>query len=290
MLGIARYGMTKFLEDMESRYPELTESQKKVAQFIIHHYEQVVFYTLDELSAEIGVSTTTVIRFARSLGYTGYSDLLAHIQQIVKMKMNLPERLDQFNTNIAPDSLLNLSFQHDIDNITLTRNSLDPNKLALFSKELIDAKTIYILGLRSSFSIAFYCAAVLGQIRENVRLIRSEGDLAPEEVLSAKSGEICLVFSFSRYTQRTIDIASWMHKQGVKILAVSDQALSPIANVSDLTLTCEVKGLTFKNSLVAPFCLVNYFVAAVVSSDKNRAKHVLSRNDDLLRSGKYFAI
>lgn len=282
--------MATLLEDMESRYPDLTESQKKVAQFIIHHYEQVVFYTLDDLSAEIGVSTTTVIRFARSLGYTGYSDLLSHIQQIVKMKMNLPERLDQFNTNIAPDSLLNQTFQQDIENITLTRNSLDPDKLSLFAQGLIEAKTIYILGLRSSFSIAFYCAAVLGQIRENVRLIRSEGDLAPEEVLSAKSGDVCLVFSFSRYTQRTIDIANWMHKQGVKILAVSDQALSPIANVSDLTLTCEVKGLAFKNSLVAPFCLVNYFVAAVVASDKNKAKQVLSRNDDLLRNGKYFAI
>lgn len=282
--------MTTLLEDMENRYSELTESQKKVAQYIIHHYDQVVFYTLDDLSAEIGVSTTTVIRFARSLGYTGYSDLLNHIQQIVKMKMNLPERLDQFNTNIAPDSLLNQTFQQDMENITLTRNSLNPDKLNLFSQALIGAKTIYILGLRSSFSVAFYCAAVLGQIRENVRLIRSEGELAPEEVLSASAGDVCLVFSFSRYTRRTIDIANWLHKQGVKILTVSDQALSPIADVSDLTLTCEVKGMAFKNSLVAPLCLVNYFVAAVVSSDKNKAKQVLSKNDDLLRNGKYFAI
>jgi len=282
--------MIEFLEDLESQYNDMTETQKKVAYFVTRHYEQVAFFTLEDLANKIGVSTTTIIRFARSLGYSGYSDFLSHIQQIVQMKINLPQRLDKFDASIDPASLLVKTFRQDIENINTTLNNLDQDKINMFVKELLDAPTIYVLGLRSSFSVAFYCKAVLGQIRENVRLIHIEGDMAPEEVLSACAGDVCLTFSFSRYTQRTIDIARWLHQQKVKILAVSDQALSPIADIADLMITCEVNGMVFKNSLVAPITLVNYLVAALASADKIKAFETLSKNDAFLKDGKYFSI
>ncbi len=282
--------MSTFQKEVESRYDDMTEAQKKVAHYVIRHYEQVAFFTLEDLAEEIGVSTTTVIRFARSLGYNGYSDLLSHIQQIIKMKMDLPQRLEEFDTSIDGDSLLVQTFERDIENLNKTLNSLDPHKTNMFVKELLDAHTIYVLGLRSSFSIAFYCAAVLGQVRENVRLVHFEGDMAPEEIIGATAGDVCLTFSFSRYTQRTVDIAKWLHEQKVKILAVSDQALSPIADIADLIITCEVKGMVFKNSVVAPITLVNYFVAALAAADKTKALQTLSKNDGLLKEGKYFAI
>ncbi|MFZ5945817.1 MAG: MurR/RpiR family transcriptional regulator [Bacillota bacterium] len=283
--------MNSFLKEVEDTYEDLPESQKRVAKYIINNYEHVAFITLEDLSDEIGVSTTTVIRFARSLGYNGFSNLQEQIRQIVRAKISLPERLDNLANEVEHDEYLLKSFNNDIDNINNTLELLNKDKIEQTVEQIIKANTVFSIGLRSSFSLAYFFTTTLGQIRENVRLLFSIGAIQPEEeILNAKPGDVCVAFSFPRYTKLTIEIAKCLKERGVIIIGISDNALSPISEVADIVLPCKVKGMMFKNSLSAPFSLINYLISVISIKDKKRAMEMLSKNEEICRRYEYFSI
>jgi len=282
--------MNSFMKDLETLYDDMTESQKKVANYVVKNCDQIAFLTLDEMANEIGVSTTTVIRFARGLGYNGYSDFLGHIQKMVKAKVSLPERLNVSVNELNHDNLLIKSFNQDASNINATLAGISAEKLDNALNMVVEARNIYVIGLRSSFCLAHYFATCLGQIRENVRLIQAVGSIYPEEILNVAANDLCVAFTFPRNARVTLEIARWMKKEGAKVLAVTDSLLSPIAEYSDNVLACETKGVMFKHSLAGPLSLINYLLAAVAAQDKDKAMKMLSKTEELLRQGHYFGI
>lgn len=282
--------MANIMKNIENLYDEMTESHKKVAQYVIENLENIAFCTLDELANRVGVSTTTIIRFARSLGYSGYSDFLGDVQELMKAKVGLPERLSVSLDHMKHDQLLIDSFNQDMSNIKTTLESLTPDKLNSAIDMIMAAHTVYIIGLRTSFSLAHYLATNLGQIRENIRLIQAVGLVYPEEALSANSNDLCIAFTFPRHSRVTLEVTRWVKNQGAKVIGITHNQLSPIAEFADITIPCETKGNAFKASLVAPLCLINYLVAAVAMKDKDEAIRVLSKTEELLRQGHYFKL
>ena len=281
--------MINIFKEIESTFEEMTDSHKKVATYIVHNAEESAFLTLEEMAEKIGVSTTTVIRFARSLGFNGYTDFLEHVQKYIKARMGLPERLHIAVDNMGHDDLLLQTFNQDITNIQATLQMLSSEKLASTIDMIMSANTIYVIGLRSSFSLAHYFATALGQIRENVRLIEAVGATYPEEIISVKENDLCFAFSFPRNARVTLEVTRWMKSEGVKIIVITNSVLSPMSEVADLLLPCEVKGVLFKASPVAPMSLINYIIASVATRDKEGAYNVLSKTEKLLRQGHYFA-
>ncbi len=283
--------MNKLIQGIENSYDDLPDSQKRVARYITNNYEEVAFCTLDDVAKKIGVSTTTIIRFARCLGYSGYSDLLEQIRLIIKAKITLPERLRISAKEIKHDQLLLNSFNLDVNNIKETLEELEYAKLEEVVASIVNGRNVYVIGMRSSFALAHFFAITLGQIRENVRLLHSVGSFCPEEeIISAKEGDVGVVFSFSRYTKLTIDIAASLKKQGVKIVGISDSAVSPITEIADIILPCKVKRMMFKNSLVAPLSLINYIISAASVMDEEKALEVLLKNEEICRQFGYHII
>ncbi|MFZ7101569.1 MAG: MurR/RpiR family transcriptional regulator [Peptococcaceae bacterium] len=282
--------MNNLLKDLEFLYDEMTESHKKVAQYVMENIENIAFYTLDELANKIGVSTTTVIRFARNLGYAGYSDFLEEVQKVIKAKVGLPERLSVSLENVNHDQLLLDSFNQDIINIKATLEGLSPDKLDKAIDMIMAAKNVYVIGLRTSFSLAHSFAMSLGQIRENVRLIQGAGSSYPEECLGVGPDDLCVSFTFPRHARVTLEITGWMKKRGTKVIAITQSLLSPIVEFADIILPCEVKGIMFKHSMAAPLCLINYLVAGVAVRDEEEAMRVLSKTEQLLRQFHYFGV
>lgn len=282
--------MSDILYEISQKFDTLTQSQKTVANYVMENINNIAFNTLDDLAMKIGVSTTTIIRFARMLGYNGYSDMQQDIQNNIKGNVSLPERLSESASNLKRDQLLLDSFQNDVDNINLTLAGLSEDTLKTATRTIIEGKTVYVLGLRSSFSLAHYMALRLSQIRENVHLIQAIGMTYPEETVGAKVGDVCIVYMFPRYSKMVANIVMWLKKRGVKIILITSPNYSAVKSYGDIILPCSVKSISFKNSFVAPMCLSNYLVAAIAIENYSGAMDVLAQTEEVLSQGYYLGL
>ena len=156
---------------ISAAYSGLTYSQRKVANYVQEKYEDVAFETLEKLAAKAGVSTTTVIRFSRALGYSGYSEMQEDIKKEIQTKGSLPDRLERAAA-VSDNDLLSDTFTTDINNLNQTFAGLQPDELEAAIRLISGAKNIYVLGMRSSFSLAHYMVSRLGQ------MILSGGNIA----------------------------------------------------------------------------------------------------------------
>jgi DNA-binding MurR/RpiR family transcriptional regulator len=271
-------------------FDSLTQSQKAVANYMMENSNAIAFNTLDDLAQKIGVSTTTIIRFARRLGYSGYSEMQQKIQKQIEGKISLPERLSETSSSFKRDQLLIDSFQNDIANLNLTLAKLSEEDLESTISTIIAGKNIYVLGLRGSFSLAHYMASRLGQIKEHVHLIQAVGMTYPEEIISAGAGDVCIAYMFPRYSKMVANIVLQLKKHGVKIILFTSQNYSVIKSYGDIILPCSIKSVSIKNSLVAPMCLSNYLVAAVATENYSNAMNVLVRIEEMLNQGYYLGL
>ena len=281
--------MTDFLYNISQRFDSLTHSQKTVANYMMENLNSIAFNTLEDVAIRIGVSTTTIIRFARTLGYDGYSNMQKDIQNNIKNKVSLPERFSQ-TLKLPKHQLLHDSFANDIQNIQETLDSLSEEDLQKALNTISSANHIYVLGMRSSFSLAYYMASRLGQIKKNVRLIQSAGMTFPEEVASAEKGDVCIAYFFPRYSKTSASIISWLKKHDVKVILFTSVNNPSVDGYGDIILPCSVSGISFKNSYAAPFCLTNYIINALSSMDYEGSKKILERTEEILNQGYYLGL
>ncbi|MGI6778602.1 MAG: MurR/RpiR family transcriptional regulator [Acetivibrionales bacterium] len=282
--------MSDFLNKVSEKFDMLTHSQKTVAAYVLDNLDTIAFNTLEDIAYKIGVSTTTIIRFARILGFNGYSDMQKEIQTVIRNKVTLPERLSVATTHTTKDKLLTDCFKNDIMNINRTLKMLSEDNLSVVVDSIANAGNIYIVGMRSSFALAHYTASRLGQIKENVRLIQSVGMIYPEEIVGAKAGDICIAFLFPRYSKTTANIVSWFKKKGIKVILITSQSHVAVDSYADIILPCDVSGISYKNSFVAPMCLINYIAAAVALNNYDESIKTLKQTEDILSQGYYLGL
>lgn len=281
--------MADFIQDLNNSYNTFTRSQKTIADYLTGHLNDIAFCTLEELANRIGVSTTTIIRFSRALGYTGYTEMQKDIQSNIQTKIGLPERLSH-QKDYPASSLLADSFQHDIRNIQCTLEAQNDEDLQAAILTISEAPDVYVLGMRSSFSISYYMSSRLSEIKENIHLIQSVGMLYPEEIVSAKPGDVCVAYMFPRYSKLSTTILSWLKNEGVKIILFTSQNYSAIQGYGDIILPCSVSSLSYKNSYAAPLSLSNYLIAAIAQKNYKNSQKMLERTESILNQGFYLGL
>ena len=273
---------------ISAAYSGLTYSQRKVANYVQEKYEDVAFETLEKLAAKAGVSTTTVIRFSRALGYSGYSEMQEDIKKEIQTKGSLPDRLERAaavsDNDLLSDTLLGLAMMAGNILIGLLSDRIEPIRL------ISGAKNIYVLGMRSSFSLAHYMVSRLGEIKKNVHFVQLTGLIYPEEIVSADVGDVCIAYIFPRYSKTGINILAWMRSRGVKIVLITSNNNLPVRSYGDICFRCAIQSVSCKNSLTAPMCLTNYLVAELALRNYDEAHEVLSRTEDILSTGFYLGI
>lgn len=274
--------MEGFKDRVTEQYQQLTKSQKTVATYVLQHLDSIPFFTLGDLAQKIDVSTTTVIRFARSMGFEGYSEMQAVLQDELRRKISLPNRLESIHA-VPKGELFDRTMQNDIQNIQSTMSALSEQTLDAAVEAMGGARKIYILGMRTSYALAYYTGICLGQIRRNVHLIQGNGLIYPEEVMGAGERDICIAFLFPRYAKATKAILEWMREQKVKVLLVTSTNCAAVEYLADWLIPCSVAGVSLKNSYAAPMCVVNYLFAALTMQDKEQASDMLKKAETLLR-------
>jgi DNA-binding MurR/RpiR family transcriptional regulator len=259
------------------------------ADYLLENRNDITFATLEELAAKIGVSTTTVIRLARTLGYGGYSEMQKGFQYEVMEKVSLPERLST-SGSLTMDKLMEDTIKNDIKNISETVAGLSDSLMKDAVDMISAAGNVYILGMRSSFALSHYTASRLGQIRPNVRLIQSAGMIFPEELVGCGEKDVCIAFMFSRYSKTTANLLKWMKSMKVKVILFTNPKSSAIKDYGDLFIPCHVKGVSFKNSFAAPISVINYLAAATALENQDTAVETLRKTEDFLNRGYYLGL
>ncbi len=259
--------------------PKISKGHKKIAQYILVHYDKAAFMTAAKLGETVGVSESTVVRFASELGYDGYPGLQKALQDAMRNKLTAVQRIEVSLDQLKDGEVFRSVLMHDIEHI---RHTLEETAMADFERavdNIVSAEHVYVMGIRSSAALASFLGYYFKLMLPNVTLVQtgSRSELY-EQLMHLSDKDVLIGISFPRYSKQTVNAISYAHNKGAKSIAITDSVESPIANNADSVLIARSDMVSFVDSLVAPLSLINALIVAV--SIKN--KEVVASNFALL--------
>jgi DNA-binding MurR/RpiR family transcriptional regulator len=270
--------MQSILDKIYAEYKTFTPSQQKVAAYLTQHLDEVLVSNANQLAKASDVSEATFTRFITRLGFSGFSEFKREIGNFIIQGYSTTERLaESAHTFEISDSVFVEILRGDIENINSIANGVPDELFESAVDKLSSAKSIYLLGLRSSFALAFYLWFNLRFFLKSVNLIKPGiGDI-PEQVLSTAKGDVLVAIAFRRYTREVVSIAEKMKKKKAYIIAITNSRLSPIAQLADMSLVVETEIPTYIESFTAPMSLLNALITAIALKKKKQALPALKR-------------
>ena len=266
------------IEIIKEKYDSLSKGQRAIASFLIDHYDKAAFMTAAEIGEEVGVSESTVVRFANTIGYSGYKELRNELHELVKTKLTTVQRLSMTDKYSDKESALKRVMEKDIENIQKTIEEIDYREFEKAIELILGARNVYILGMRSSSFLAGYIGFYLKFLVENSKVIVAGPNDVFEQLLKVDSSDVLLGISYPRYSRRTLEAIDFSKEKGCKIISITDRIDSPAAQESDITLVASNDMLSFVDSLVAPMSLIN---ALMVTIGMAKSEDVKSNFEDL---------
>lgn len=280
--------MSDISDKITREYEKLTPSQKKAASYILEDGSAIAFESLDCLALRIGVSTTSIIRLARMLGYSGYTDMRQSIRDELNHKnSSLTGRLSRSGKSSDYSALLENSLNKHIDIIKKTYEAQKEDDLNAAIQQIVSARSVYVIGLSDSFSLAYNMSIRLGQIRKAVHLMQSVGGIFAMELQEAGEGDVCVAYLLPRYSKTTADILAMMRKNRVKVILFTGQNQNPVKQYGDILLPCDISGFSVKDSIIGPMCLSNYIADAIAIGNYDNSMEMLARTEQILSFGHY---
>ncbi|NLO24908.1 MAG: MurR/RpiR family transcriptional regulator [Clostridiales bacterium] len=270
---------------ISSSFSELSKGQKLIAQFITTHYDKAAFMTAAKLGERVGVSESTVVRFAIALGYEGYPELQRALQELIKTKLTTVQRIEMTSDYVNDNGVFRKILRSDMDNIRVTLEEIDEETYNRAVDLLLNGKRIYIVGLRTSTALADIMGFYLNLILGNVRVVSQGISDIYEQLINVGEGDVVVAISFPRYSRRTVEAMGFVKSKGVTTIAITDGPLSPLLNYADLSLYAKSNMASFVDSLVAPLSLINALVIAVSLKQKNKITDIFKGLEEVW--GKY---
>ena len=258
---------------------KLSKSHRRIAECIVTHYDKAAFMTASRLGEYVGVSESTVVRFASTLGYDGYPQLQKALQELIRHRLTASQRFEM-TSDMDQAQVLGKVLKADMQNIRTTIDELDTAVFENVVEQLLRAKSIYVLGLRASAPLAQFMAHYLGFIFSNVQLVTSGVSDVFEQLARIGEDDVLIGISFPRYSNRTIEAMAFAKTHGAELVAITDGPLSPLHAEADLCLTAKSDMASFVDSLVAPLSLIN---ALIVALGQRRRQQVANYFDEMER-------
>lgn len=256
------------IQEIQKNFTRLSKGQKLIAQYIVDNYDKAAFMTASKLSKIVGVSESTVVRFANALGFDGYPQLQKGLQDIIKVKLTTVQRVEMARDYSGEEMILKKMFKSDIENIRATQESMDFEVFQTVVDKILAADKIYIIGLRSSTALAQYLGFYLNMILDNVKIVGYGISDIFEQMLRVSDKDLVIGISFPRYSNRTVEALKYAKEQNATIVSITDSFMSPIYGISNYCLTAKNNMASFVDSLVAPLSLINALTIAVGMREK----------------------
>ncbi|EQB87611.1 DNA-binding MurR/RpiR family transcriptional regulator [Clostridium punense] len=258
------------MRTIQLKFPRLSKGQKLIAEYILKHYDKAAFMTAAKLGSSVGVSESTVVRFANELDYAGYPELQKALQELIKNKLTTVQRIELSNDFISQDNALKGVLKSDIENIRATLEKINYSAFENSVDSIVNAKKIYIVGLRSSTALADFLGFYLNLILDNVKIVSYGMSDIFEQMLNLSQDDCVIGIGFPRYAMRTVEVLTFAKSRNADVIAITDSVLSPLAARADYTLIAESNMASFVDSLVAPLSVINALIIAVGLRTKDK--------------------
>ena len=241
-----------------------SKGQKRIAAYILENYDKAAFMTASRLGNLVGVSESTVVRFASELGYGGYPSMQRALQDMIRSRLTSTQRIQAAGNMFSGQDVLPAVLQSDIDKLRQMLGRMDRSEFDRVVDRITAGRHIYILGVRSSSFVAGYLHFYMHLLSENVTLIQSNaaGEMF-EQMLRMGPGDVLIAISFPRYSKVTINTVTFARDRGAGIIAITDNELSPVYRLSDAALLAPCEMISFVDSMVAPLSLINALLVAL---------------------------
>lgn len=259
-----------------------SKSQRAIARYLQEHPEEVAFMTASRLGSTVGVSESTVVRFATEIGYSGYPAMQQAVQEMIRNKLTSFQRLEMTSRNIPLEKLVDAALGQDIDILRRTRENLDTEAFYKAVDALVGAKRVFVLGAGSSLALATFLAHYFQLVFEHVQLIEatSESQIL-QQMVRAGSDDAIIAISFPRYSKKAAKALQYASNLGMTAVAITDSPLSPLAVSASHVLLARSDMVSFVDSLVGPLSLINALIVTVAIRKKAEVEEVLERIESI---------
>lgn len=276
-------GSTKDLSNrINESYGKLSKGQKRLAAYITDNYDKAVFLTAAKLGEIVGVSESTVVRFATHLGYKGYPEFQKALEEMVKNKLNSIQRMEVTYGRINQSKILDTVLRSDAEKLHSTLSKIDESVFDLAVETILNAKHIYIIGIRSCAPLASFMAFYFNLIFENVHLIQtSSSSEIFEQMVRIGKDDVIIGISFPRYSMRTLKAMEFANNRNAKVITLTDSVHSPMNLYSSCNLIADSDMASIVDSLVAPLSVINALIVALCMKRQHKVAKTLEMLEDI---------
>ena len=252
------------LTTIHNQMNSFSKGQKRIANYIEASYDKAAFMTASKLGKMVSVSESTVVRFAVDLGFDGYPSMQKALQEMVRNKLTSVQRIEVANDRFGNQDVVSMVLHSDLESIRMTNEAVNRAVLERAVDAIVQAKNIYIVGVRSSAAIALFMSFYFRNIFDNVKLINSSATSEMiEQMLHVSKGDVVIGISLPRYSARTVKMMEFARNSGAKVIVITDSDDAPAAKNADHTLVAKSDMVSVVDSLVAPMSLVNALIVSI---------------------------
>ncbi|MCL2827799.1 MAG: MurR/RpiR family transcriptional regulator [Oscillospiraceae bacterium] len=268
--------------ERQEKTKRFSKGQRRIAHYILENYDKAAFMNAVKLGQTVGVSESTVVRFASMLGYDGYPGMRRALQEMIRNRLTSVQRIEVAKDIMDSQDILTTVLTSDMDKIRLTLEELDRDAFDHAVNALLTAKRIYILGLRAASPLSSFMGFYLNLTAENVRLVSDTYvNEVFEQMLNIGPGDVLFSISFPRYSRRTVKATRYARDRGATTIALTDQLASPIAENADIKLFAKSDMVSFLDSQVAPLSVLNALLVAMSLKTEQKISDTFERLEQI---------
>ncbi len=272
--------MQDMIDQLNQSGKRLSKGQRRIVEYIAAHYDKAVFMTASRLGDCVGVSESTVVRFAAAMGYEGYPQLQRAMQELVSHRLTPNQRVEM-SEEVVQENALTHVLKSDMQNLRTTLDSMDNAVFEQVVERILKARSVYVMGLRSAAPLAEFMYYYLNYIFPRVHLVSSGTTDVFDEISKVEDGDILIGISFPRYSTRTLEAMCYAKRCGAQVISITDGPMSPLTEVADLSLMAHTDMASFVDSLAAPMSVINALLVALGLRRKEALREHFSKLETL---------
>lgn len=255
-----------FFALLQQKEPALSKGHKRIARYIRESYDRAAFMTAARLGKAVGISESTVVRFAVELGFDGYPSMQKAMQEMVVNRLTSVQRIEVAHERMANQDVVTSVVRADAERLIRTAETVDRGEFRAAVEAILGAKNIYILGVRSAATLASFLGYYLNYMFPNVHIVTASGSGEMfEQIVGVGPADAVIAFSFPRYSATTAKGARYCRSTGATVVGVTDNRLSPLGENCDHVLLAKSDMVSLVDSLVAPMSLINALIVALAA-------------------------
>jgi len=270
------------LNRINKNYSSMSKGQKLLAAYITDNYDKAVFLTAAKMGEIVGVSESTVVRFAMSLGYKGYPEFQKSLEELVRNKLNSVQRMEVTYGRISQSEILETVLHSDADKLKTTLEKIDHSAFEMAVDTILGAKNIYIVGIRSCAPLASFLSFYLNLMFDNVRLLHTNSSSEIfEQMVRIDEDDVIIGISFPRYSMRTLKALEFANNRNAKVITITDSIHSPMNLYSSCNLIADSDMASIVDSLVAPLSVINALIVALCMRKQKEVAKTLTMLEEI---------